>query len=67
MRTTMANGWVDHYLSEGETWAQWGMEQPNRHFAHVEDFAKHCGYCNRQLTVKRMSREEAKARFRVEA
>lgn len=70
MRTTITSEgrrerYVNHWLSEGETWATYGMDQPNPFFAHVESFMPFCGYCSR--TIKGVAREDPEVRRRVEA
>jgi hypothetical protein len=38
--------WTYHELDEGETWEQYGMEQPNRTFGHRRDWP-YCKVCRR--------------------
>ena len=51
MRTTVTQSpleWqamVDHWLDEGETWADFGMDQPNPHWAHTLSRRDLCPAC----------------------
>lgn len=38
---------VTHILEEGETWADFGMDQPNPHWSHDATF-KGCAVCHQE-------------------
>jgi len=45
VKTRFVKGVIYHTLDEGETWADFGMEQPTAHFGHVKDWFVHCPRC----------------------
>ena len=48
--------YVFHVLAKDETWADYGMEQPNPWFSHIVDPPFHCEACWLDMPAAQRSR-----------